>query len=174
MAYWWIESWRAHAVRRRESAASRLSHTVPLLIGIVLMVSPRWLPYWLSGRALPCNELTAWMGIAVMVVGLGISVWARRHLAGWWSSAVTLKQDHQLIRSGPYRWVRHPIYTGLLLGMLGTAIAVGEWHSFVSFPFIAAALCRKIAIEESFLRQAFPEDYERYRAEVPALIPLLR
>ncbi len=87
---------------------------------------------------------------------------------------VTLKQNHQLIRSGPYRYVRHPIYTGLLLSLLGTAIAIGEWHGFVSVAFIAAGFSRKIAIEERFLREAFPGEYDRYRAEVPALIPFLR
>src|SRR5262249_4667954 len=127
LVYWWIESLRAHAVRRKESVGSRLSHTLPLVIGIVLMVSPRWMPSWLSERALPRDAVIAWFGVALLASGIAFSLWARRHLAGWWSSAVTLKENHRLIRTGPYRYARHPIYTGLLLGLLGTAIAVGEW-----------------------------------------------
>jgi len=173
LVYWWAESLRAHAVRRAESVSSRLSHTVPLVIGVALLVSPRWTPAWLSGRALPRSELTLWIGIALLVVGLAFSVWARRHLAGWWSSAVTLKQDHQLIRTGPYRWARHPIYTGLLLGVLGTAIAAGGWRGFLGVALIAVAFLRKIAVEERFLREAFPGDYDRYRTEVAALVPFL-
>lgn len=173
IVYWWVESLRAHAVRRKESVPSRLSHTVPLVIGVALMVAPRGVPVWLSGRALPRTLLTFWIGVAVLVAGIAFSIWARRHLAGWWSSAVTLKQNHQLIRTGPYRWARHPIYTGLLLGVLGTAIAAGEWHSFLGFAVIVGALLRKIAIEERFLREAFPGDYDRYQAEVAALIPFV-
>jgi protein-S-isoprenylcysteine O-methyltransferase Ste14 len=173
LIYWCIESLRAQPVRQEESVSSRLSHTVPLVIGIALMVSPRWTPAWLSGRALPRSELTLWIGVALLVVGLAFSVWARRHLAGWWSSAVTLKQDHQLIRTGPYRWARHPIYTGLLVGLLGTAIAAGEWRGFLGVALVAAAFLRKISIEEQFLSEAFPGDYDRYRAEVAALIPFV-
>jgi len=173
LVYWWIESLRAHAVRREESVWSRFSHTVPLVVGVTLIVTPRWTPVWLSGRVLPRSELTLWIGVSLLVVGLAFSVWARRHLAGWWSSTVTLKQDHQLIRTGPYHWARHPIYTGLLLGLLGTAIATGEWRGFLGVALVAAALLRKIGIEERFLREAFPGDYDRYRAEVAKLVPLL-
>ena len=173
LAYWWIAGLSTHEVRQRESASSRLSHTLPLLAGIALFASPRLAPAWLSERALPSTALTYWVGVAVLLAGLAFAIWARRHLAGWWSSTVTLKQNHRLIRSGPYRWARHPIYTGLLLGLLGTAIAQGEWRGFAALPLIAAAFLRKIVIEERFLRRAFPEDYERYRAEVSALVPFL-
>lgn len=173
LVYWLVESFKVHAARRTESLSSGLSHTVPLWIGVVLMVSPRWMPAWLSGRVLPRDALTAWIGVVMLVAGIVFSVWARRHLAGWWSSTVTLKQNHQLIRSGPYRYARHPIYTGLLLGLLGTAIAIGEWHGFISVAVIAAAFSRKIAVEERFLREALPGDYDRYRSEVAKLIPFV-
>ena len=87
---------------------------------------------------------------------------------------VTLKQDHELIRSGPYRWVRHPIYTGLLLAILGSAIALGEWRGLIALVLVAAAVLRRIAIEERFLTQQFGAAYARYRAEVPALVPMPR
>jgi protein-S-isoprenylcysteine O-methyltransferase Ste14 len=109
----------------------------------------------------------------MLAAGIAFSIWARRHIAGWWSSTVTLKRDHQLIRTGPYRWVRHPIYTGLLLGLLGTAVAAGQWRSCLGVGMIAVALLRKIAIEERFLRDAFPDEYDRYRREVAALIPFV-
>jgi len=173
LAYWWIAGLHTHEVRQRESVSSRLSHALPLLAGVVLFASPPLAPSWLSERALPRTLSTYWIGVAVLLAGLAFSIWARRHLAGWWSSVVTLKQDHQLIRSGPYRWTRHPIYGGLLMGLLGTAIAQGEWRGFLAMLVIAIAFLRKIAVEERFLRHAFPEAYERYRAEVPALIPFV-
>jgi protein-S-isoprenylcysteine O-methyltransferase Ste14 len=69
------------------------------------------------------------VAVVLIVVGLGITVWARRHSGPFWSGRVTLKRDHQLIQSGPYAWVRHPIYSGLLLAMLATALFVGEWRA---------------------------------------------
>jgi protein-S-isoprenylcysteine O-methyltransferase Ste14 len=173
IAYWWLAGLRTHAVRRKESVSSLLSHTLPLAIGAAMLASPRWTPAWLSERAYPPTLPTYWIGVAALIAGLALSVWARRHLAGWWSSAVTLKEGHELIRSGPYRWTRHPIYTGLLLGVLGTAVALAEWRGFVAAGLIGAALFRKIAIEERFLRAAFPGDYDRYRAEVAALVPFI-
>lgn len=173
VVYWCIASFGTRAVRRRESTASRLSHTVPLIIGVALLVSPRLSPAWLLARALPRTPVMDWIGLTLVAAGIVFSVWARRHIAGWWSSDVTLKQDHQLIRSGPYGYARHPIYTGLILALLGTAVAIDEWRGFLGALVIALALLRKIQIEERFLTEAFPSDYARYRAEVAALIPFL-
>ena len=105
--------------------------------------------------------------------GLGISIWARRVLGRNWSGIVTVKQDHELIRTGPYRYVRHPIYTGLLLAILGTALIFGEWRGLIAFVIFTAAIMLKVRTEERFMDESFPEQYARYRAEVPALLPFL-
>src|SRR5262245_17107605 len=96
LVYWGVASLGTHAVRRRQTASSRLSHMVPMIVGVALLVSPRLAPVWLSGRVLPRAPLTGWVGLALVAAGIVFSIWARRHLAGWWSSDVTLKQDHQL------------------------------------------------------------------------------
>ena len=173
VVYWCIASFGTRAVRRRESTASRLSHAVPLIIGVALLAPPRLGSVWLSRHVLSPTPLIGWIGFALVAAGIVFSVWARRHIAGWWSSDVTLKQGHQLIRSGPYRYARHPIYTGLILALLGTAISIGEWRGFLGVLAITLAFLRKIQIEESFLTEAFPSDYARYRVEVAALIPFL-
>jgi len=98
-------------------------------------------------------------------------VWARVHLGGNWSGTVTVKEAHELIRSGPYSRVRHPIYTGLIAAALGTALASGTVGAALGAAIIAAALVRKLRAEEGFMHETFPGEYERYRAEVPALIP---
>ena len=82
-----------------------------------------------------------------------------------------MKQDHSLTRSGPYGFARHPIYTGLLTAILGSAIAQAEWRGFVALALITLSFLRKIVIEERFLTAQFGAAYARYRAEVPALIP---
>jgi protein-S-isoprenylcysteine O-methyltransferase Ste14 len=175
----WLGVWAMAAVRtkrvvRAESPGSRLSHIVPLGLGAALLTSPRFAGPILATRLYPQSAWTFWCGAALVALGLAFAVWARVHLAGNWSGTVTLKQDHSLTRSGPYRMVRHPIYTGILLAVLGNAIVVAEWRGFVALALITAAFLRKIGIEEGFLTAQFGAAYARYRAEVPALIPWLR
>ncbi len=108
----------------------------------------------------------------MVAAGLGLAVWARAHLGRNWSGIVTVKKDHALIRTGPYRIVRHPIYTGLLLALIGTAAAIGEWRGVVAVICALIGFLRKIQVEEKRMRENFPE-YSRYRQQTAALIPLL-
>jgi protein-S-isoprenylcysteine O-methyltransferase Ste14 len=174
LIYWSIAAIGAKATRRRESVASRLSHIVPLAIGIILLSMRRAPTAWLGIRLVPQTEGWFWLGFGLVASGLAFSVAARVWLGGNWSGLVTLKQNHELIRSGPYRWVRHPIYTGLLLAIFGTAVAQGEVRGLIALLLIAASFLRKIGIEEQFLAQQFGTAYSRYRAEVPALVPMPR
>ena len=174
LAVWTVSAFRTKPVVRAESFASRLSHIVPLCLGVALLTSSRSAGSFLATRLYTQTEWTFWSGAALVALGLAFAVWARVHLAGNWSGTVTLKQDHSLTRSGPYHLVRHPIYTGILLAILGNAIAVAEWRGIVALALIAVAFCRKIVTEEGFLTAQFGEAYARYRAEVPALIPWSR
>jgi protein-S-isoprenylcysteine O-methyltransferase Ste14 len=88
-----------------------------------------------------------------------------------WSATVTVKDQHELIRRGPYRFVRHPIYTGMLLAFLGTAIAQDQWRSLLAFVLVWLALWRKWRLEERFMQETFGEQYAAYRREVPAVVP---
>jgi protein-S-isoprenylcysteine O-methyltransferase len=99
--------------------------------------------------------------------------WARLFLGGNWSSNVTLKQDHTLVQSGPYRIVRHPIYTGLLVALLGTAIALGELRCFLGVLLAAIAWKIKSMSEETLMVQQFGDQYARYREQVKGLVPYL-
>ena len=110
----------------------------------------------------------------MLVVGLVFSVWARVHLGRNWSGVVTVKQGHELIRTGPYAYVRHPIYTGLIAAMVGTAIASGTVRAAIGVLIIAASFVVKLRREEVFMRETFPGEYPRYAAEVPALVPFTR
>jgi hypothetical protein len=112
LLYWSIAAIGAKANRREESFASRLSHIVPLALGIALLATLHVPFAWLVVRILPPSAGSFWLGLALVGLGLAFSVAGRVRLGNNWSAAVTLKQDHELIRSGPYRWVRHPIYTG--------------------------------------------------------------
>ncbi|HTC11526.1 MAG TPA: isoprenylcysteine carboxylmethyltransferase family protein [Acetobacteraceae bacterium] len=171
LAYWLVASLRTKPVRRRESLSSRLSHIVLLVVGVALLMSHRLGGPLLNLRFLPAAIWTFWLGTALVAAGIALAIWARVHLAGNWSGTVTLKEDHSLTRDGPYRFVRHPIYTGILLGILGSAIAEGEWRGLVGLGLITLSFLRKSTIEEQFLTAQFGDAYTRYRAEVAALIP---
>jgi protein-S-isoprenylcysteine O-methyltransferase Ste14 len=169
--YWMVSAVSGKATQRRESPASRLAHVVPLIIGAVLLGS-RDMPWgWLAQRLWPRSLTAYWIGVALLAAGLAFAVWARVHLGRNWSGSVSVKEGHELIRSGPYAYVRHPIYTGLLTAVLGTAIASGTMRAALGFAIITAALVRKLRTEERFMRETFPGEYARYGAQVPVLIP---
>jgi protein-S-isoprenylcysteine O-methyltransferase Ste14 len=113
-------------------------------------------------------------GLIVVAAGLAFAVWARLQLGRNWSGHVTLTQDHELIRSGPYDLARHPIYSGMMAAMLGSAIVIGQWRCLVALAIFVAAILRRVSVEERWLGEIFPDAYARYRREVPALIPSLR
>lgn len=173
LIYWLIASMRAKPTRRSESVASRLLHLTPLCLGIALLMMPR--PGgWLGERLLPRTPVWFFVGFVLIALGMGFSILARVWLGGNWSGTVTLKQDHELIRGGPYRVARHPIYTGILLAILGSAVALGEWRGVVALVLITASFLRKITVEERFLTEQFGAAYTRFQAEVPALLPWWR
>lgn len=171
----WLVLWLGLAVwskrtAQREPLWSRFAHGVPLGLAIWLYGPAKVL----HERFLPHGDGWWWLGAVLVMLGLAWTVYARAVLGRNWSGTVTLKQSHELVRSGPYRWTRHPIYTGLIVALLGTAIALGEWRGLVGLLLVMAAFSYKLQVEERFMMGAFPVEYPRYRAEVPALVPGLR
>jgi protein-S-isoprenylcysteine O-methyltransferase Ste14 len=171
LIYWSVAAIGASPTRYRESVISSLLHIVPSLVGIVLLVSPRLGGSWLTQRYLPRSAAWFFVGLLLTVLGLGFAVYARAWLGRNWSGTVTLKEGHELIRGGPYRWVRHPIYTGILLAVLGSAIAIGEWRGLLALALITVAFLRRVTVEERVLHGQFGDAYTHYQAEVPALLP---
>ena len=115
----------------RESRAQRLRYWVLLVVACFLQLCGRRLPYPLNIRVLPQLAPTAWAAAVLCVIGLGFAVWARVTLGRNWSGVVTLKEGHELVERGPYRLVRHPIYTGILTMFFATALAQGHLAGFV-------------------------------------------
>lgn len=173
LCYWGIASRGVKQTQREESRRSGLSHHLPLIAGAVLIAWPHILGAAMDGDFVARTAAWRWFGTALLAAGLGIAVLARVWLGGNWSSTVTLKQDHELIRNGPYAFVRHPIYSGLLLALAGTVIFVGEWRTLIGFALVVVGLVRKLTIEERFMADEFGEDYARYRHQVAALIPFV-
>jgi protein-S-isoprenylcysteine O-methyltransferase Ste14 len=172
MAWWVVAAFSTKPTRWREPAGSQALHVIPLLLCAVLLGAPRLLPPVLTACIVPAGRAQPILGAVAVVAGLGLAIWARRHLGRNWSGIVTVKADHALVRTGPYRIVRHPIYTGLLLALIGTAAAIGEWRGTLAVLSALLGFLWKIRIEEARMRQTFPE-YEQYRSRTAALIPLL-
>ena len=173
IAVWFAMARRVKTVAEHESAFSRLSHYGPLAVGMVLLAAPRVPLFPLDVRFVPLALWPVQVGAALTAAGVALAIWARALLAGNWSSSVTVKRDHELIVRGPYAWVRHPIYTGILIGLIGTALAVGEWRAVLGVAIATAAYWRKLTIEERVMRRQFGEAYAEYAARVPALVPFL-
>ncbi|WP_161790361.1 methyltransferase family protein [Inquilinus limosus] len=171
--YWHLAAFGTKPARRRESVASRLSHIIPLALAAWLFIRPGMAGPVLGAPILPRTGGFDIVGAVVVAAGLGFAVWARVHLAGNWSGTVTLKQDHELVRSGPYALVRHPIYTGLLLAAVGTVIATDRWSALVALALMAAAFLRKIVIEERLMAEAFGPAYADYSRGTARLVPYL-
>jgi protein-S-isoprenylcysteine O-methyltransferase Ste14 len=174
--YWWASALDVKHNQRRENVASRLGHIVPLVIAAVLLTPDR-LPLgpfqFLAQRMFP-GSIALYLGSVVLTAaGLLFTVWARIHLGRNWSGTVTVKQDHELVDNGPYRYVRHPIYTGLLVAFVGSALARNEWRGVLAVLIVFVALWRKLRLEERWMIETFGAAYLRYRQRVAALIPAL-
>jgi protein-S-isoprenylcysteine O-methyltransferase Ste14 len=173
-AYWLLSAYGVKAAARRESIFSSAMHLVPITVAVLLLFAPSSLPWGhLGERMLPSEPASRWLGIAIVAAGLAFAVWGRVHLGNNWSGRVTVKSDHKLIRSGPYRFVRHPIYSGILLAATGTAIARGEWRALLALGILFATLWWKLRFEERWMGEIFGEGYAKYRSEVSALIPFV-
>jgi protein-S-isoprenylcysteine O-methyltransferase Ste14 len=171
VALWAVWSRGTKRVIRRESLWSRALHLGPLLVAVLLLIDPRDLPSALDAALLPPAFWLGPVSLVVTLAGLGFAIWARVTIAGNWSGTVTLKQDHELVRGGPYAWVRHPIYTGLILALTGTAIATDAWRGWIAVAVVTASFLRKLRTEEAFMREAFGAAYDAYAQSVPALVP---
>ena len=174
----WIISWAVGSffsartekqVRTWDSRAYR----IPLVLGAVLLTP--WIsqvlgeqPLWKLGNG------ATYVLAGLTLAGTLFTWWARIHLGRFWSSAITRKEGHRIIDTGPYGLVRHPIYTGLIGAMFATGIAVGTVTALLGAALIAAGLWQKARMEEGFLTNELgAQAYEPYCRRVPMLVPFL-
>ena len=170
-AYWLLAALRIKRVKSAESLGSRLSYGLPIWIAYVLLLtrSRIWGP--LSHQIFPPTLALALTGLALTALGIGVAIWARYTLGQNWSSKVTIKVDHELIRSGPYAYVRHPINTGLLLAFLGTGLGINQWRAALAVVLAWTAFCMKARTEEKMLAQEFGEHFADHRQRTGFFMP---
>jgi protein-S-isoprenylcysteine O-methyltransferase Ste14 len=167
--YWEIAAKNSAVAKQSETTSSRAVHVVLTNLALVLTI----IQFNGQGRFLAVSFLTIGVGFAVTAMGLTLAIWARRRLGRNWSGKITIKVEHQLIRTGPYRLLRHPIYTGILTIYAGTAVVTGTRLAIVGVAVAVFAYARKIRLEEATMRTVFGPEYDAYCHETWALVPWL-
>ena len=160
---------------RSQTPGTRAFHLLLAALGFALLGSHWFEVGWMAQPFLPNTPLihkaSQAAGAALVFAGCAFAAWARIVLGANWSGAVTVKDRHELVTEGPYAVARHPIYTGLLAAVIGTALVIAEWRAIVGALVIFLAFAAKISQEERLMLQEFPQAYALYRQRVRALIP---
>lgn len=165
--------WSDRAIKRAGSI-KQVPYSITTMIGIALVLASyrqrlHHVAVW------PIERHTAWCMVALAMIGLSFTWWARVHLGRLWSRWVVRKADHRIIQTGPYALVRHPIYTGVNLAILATAVISGTVLAYFGAALIVLSFYIKARLEERFLREELgPEAYDAYARRVPMLVPFLR
>jgi protein-S-isoprenylcysteine O-methyltransferase Ste14 len=171
-AYWLISAFKRKKTKHRETWLQRFGYILLPAAAFYFLLQPRARFGWLRERFVPAGPAGEWIGVFLAAAGMGIAVWARWHLGANWSGAVTLKEGHELIRTGPYRVIRHPIYTGILLALLGTmAVVVGEMRGLFAVGIAWLSFYIKARREESFLSQEFGSSFADYKQRTGMFLP---
>jgi protein-S-isoprenylcysteine O-methyltransferase Ste14 len=168
IAFWSVPAKQAAAIRSTESLASRQRHQYLLISALLFTFIP--VP-GLTGWFLPPVLSVALVGLSLQTASMLLYGWARQHLGDLWSGTVTILADHRVVGSGPYRLLRHPMYTAVLGMYAGAAIASGQVHALLGFGLATLAYARKIRIEERALGESLGDAYRVYRRKTWALVP---
>lgn len=175
LVIWWLAAITTKRTVQRQDSGSRILQILMGVAGVILLFN-LWgarKPGWINERILPHDAAWAGVGVALTLGGILFAFWARAILGRNWSGRVTIKQDHELILRGPYTFVRHPIYTGIITGLFGTALIYGDVRGFLGVFLYALGLWIKSRTEERFMLQQFGEQYAQYRERTRALIPFV-
>jgi len=172
----WLVVWTAAAffvkrTRVKEPLRTVLYERIPVIVGMVMLVRPQWLPASLTKRLFDEGSGLALGALGLVIAGMLFAYWARVHLGRNWSGEIIVKVGHTLITSGPYRWVRHPIYGGMTVALVGTALAIGAPYGFIAMALILYGFLVRVRLEEALMRDTFPAEYDRYSRHTARLIP---
>jgi protein-S-isoprenylcysteine O-methyltransferase Ste14 len=171
IVYWIAGALKTRATREKESFTSRFVVLAIEVIGYLLIFSASTGIGVLGTRVLPRSLLGPVVGVVLTWLGIALAIWARYHLAEYWSARVTIKEGHQLIRTGPYTHLRHPIYSGLVLATLGSVLVIDRWRCVLGLCLVLAGYCFKAKKEETMLTQQFGDAFREHQKHTGFLIP---
>jgi protein-S-isoprenylcysteine O-methyltransferase Ste14 len=164
--YWLVAAFSIKRGRRPWSRELRI-RAVLIVVVIVLTRTGVW-----RGHGVHSDPLRAVIGLVFFVLGLGLAVWARLHIGRNWGTPMTQKNEPELVTSGPYRFVRHPIYSGVVLGGVATGVAL-SWFWLVPVAIAGVYFTYSATVEERFLTEQFPDDYPAYKRGTKMLVPFV-
>jgi protein-S-isoprenylcysteine O-methyltransferase Ste14 len=168
-AFWlyWLAA--AFSMKRgRVPWSTELRIRAVLAVAVVLLIRLGVL----RGHGLETDPLRVGVGLAVFVLGLAFAIWARRHLGRNWGTPMTQKNEPELVTSGPYRLVRHPIYAGILTAGVGTAVAL-SWLWLTAVFLAGVYFIYSATVEERYMTRRFPDDYPVYKRSTKMLVPFV-
>jgi len=172
MAYWLFAGMHTKITVKKEAGVNRILYLLLVIIAFALVYEPRLGVGLLAERFIIPNDFTKWTGLVITLSSVCFAIAARRKLGENWSGRVTVKKDHELVQSGPYALTRHPIYTGIFFGLVGTVLIEGEVRALIALVILFVALHLKIVKEEKFMKQLFPT-YAEYSKRTKKFIPLI-
>jgi protein-S-isoprenylcysteine O-methyltransferase Ste14 len=171
LLFWIVSARKLKAIKRREPLRERVLYMVPMVVAYALLFNDQFTFTALGRRFVPLDPRIGVSGIVITALGVAFAIWARLHLGENWSATVTVKAGHELIESGPYRTVRHPIYTGMLVAMAGSAIALGQLRGLLALVVTAVGFYFKARKEERYMLSEFAEKYQAYASRTGMLLP---
>ncbi|HTO56252.1 MAG TPA: isoprenylcysteine carboxylmethyltransferase family protein [Pseudomonadales bacterium] len=173
VVYWTVNGLRVRAPKRSVSLVFTIPNTLLLYAGFVLALMQKFDVAPLSTRIVPSTEGFGLVGAMLTASGVAFAIWSRRVLGHSWSATARVVADQRLISGGPYAFVAHPIYTGILLALLGTALVGGTVGHALGLGLVAVSFGHKARMEERLMCAEFGDAYVAYRRSVKFLIPFV-
>jgi protein-S-isoprenylcysteine O-methyltransferase Ste14 len=172
-AYWAIGALKTRRTAKKESFTARYSIMTIEIVGFYLLLSGDAAIGFLGRRVLLRTLELRVFGVVLLWAGIALALWARWHLGQYWSGRITIKEGHKLIRTGPYARLRHPIYSGLVLAVIGTAIEVDQWRGIAAVCIVLLGFWIKGRREETLLTKQFGAEFEEHLRATGFLLPKL-
>lgn len=168
--YWFVSALRVKKMKKREPILQRVAYLLAIAFVVFLLYSLAPADF-LIRRFVPRLYWIAMLGASLTVAGVGLAIWARSHIGQYWSASVSLREDHELVRTGPYAHIRHPIYSGALVAMAGTCLAMGDYRAIILFGAILAGFTLKAKKEEALLAGEFGSKFDEHRSHTGFFLP---
>jgi len=164
--YWLVAAFSMKRGRVPRSRELRIRAVIAVVVILLIRIGV------FRDHGLRTDPLRAGLGLALFALGLGFAIWARVHIGRNWGTPMTQKDDPELVTSGPYHLVRHPIYSGILVGGVGTAAAL-SWLWLLVVILAGTYFVYSATVEERYMTEKFPDAYPAYKRSTKMLIPFI-
>jgi protein-S-isoprenylcysteine O-methyltransferase Ste14 len=164
--YWLVTAFSAKRGRVQWSRELRVRAVIVVLAILLVRLGA------FRGHGLDSDPWRGGLGLVLLAIGLGFAIWARVNIGRNWGTPMTRRDDPELVTSGPYHLVRHPIYSGILLAAVGTAVGL-SWRWLIAVAIVGVYFLYSATVEERYLTQQFPNAYPAYQRSTKMLIPFI-